>query len=199
MPHSLRPIEAATTLTRGAGRGAHDALAVGITDRKVNWVFDADIRGFFDTIDRGWLIKLIEHRIADRRVLRLIQKLLRAGVMEQGKRKPTNVGFPQGATVSPLLANFCLHYALDLWVQQWRQRRGRGDIIIVRYADDFVLGFQHDLEAKRFLEDLREGLAKFCLELHPDRIRLLRFGRVVSSQRKERTNPVHRRPSTSSG
>ena len=170
------------------GRGAHDALdalAVGITDRKVNWVLDADIRGFFDTIDHGWLIKFIEHRIADRRVLRLIQKGLRAEVMEQEKRIPTDVGSPQGATVSPLLANICLHYALDLWAQQWRKRRGRGDIIIVRYADDFVLGFQHDFEAKRFLGDLRERLARFRLELHPDKTRLLRFGRFASSQRKE--------------
>ena len=121
------------------GRGAHDALdalAVGVLRKKVNWVLDADIRGFFDTIDHGWLIKFIEHRIADRRVLRLIQKWLRAGVMEQGKRIRTEVGSPQGATVSPLLANICLHYALDLWAEQWRRRNGHGDIIIVRYADD---------------------------------------------------------------
>ena len=153
------------------GRGAHDALdalAVGITGKKVNWVLDADIRGFFDTIDHGWLIKFIEHRIADQRVLRLIQKWLKAGVMEQGKRMSTDVGSPQGATVSPLLANICLHYALDLWVQQWRRRRALGDIIIVRYADDFVLGFQRAYDAKRLLGHLRERLAKFRLELHPD-------------------------------
>jgi RNA-directed DNA polymerase len=171
------------------GRGAHDALdalAVGITDRKVNWVLDADIRGFFDAIDHGWLIKFVEHRIADRRVLRLIQKWLRAGVMEQGQRTPTEVGSPQGATVSPLLANICLHYALDLWVQQWRRRHGHGDIIIVRYADDFVLGFQHDFDARRFLRNLRERLARFRLELHPGKTRLLRFGRFAASQRKER-------------
>jgi RNA-directed DNA polymerase len=121
------------------GRSPHqalDALVVGLERKKVNWVLDADIRGFFDTIDHGWLIKFIEHRIADRRVLRLIQKWLRAGVMEQGKRLPTDVGSPQGATVSPLLANICLHYALDLWAQQWRTRRALGDVIIVRYADD---------------------------------------------------------------
>jgi RNA-directed DNA polymerase len=171
------------------GRGAHDALdalAVGITDRKVNWVLDADIRGFFDTIDHGWLIKFIEHRIADRRVLRLIQKWLKAGVMEQGKRMSTDVGSPQGATVSPLLANICLHYALDLWVQQWRRRRALGDIIIVRYADDFVLGFQRAYDAKRLLGHLRERLAKFRLELHPDKTRLLRFGRFAAAQRKEK-------------
>jgi group II intron reverse transcriptase/maturase len=170
-------------------RGAHDALdalAAGIMCKKVNWVLDADIRGFFDTIDHGWLIKFIEHRIADRRVLRLIQKWLRAGVMEQGRRTPTEVGSPQGATVSPLLANICLHYALDLWVQQWRQRHGHGDIIIVRYADDFVLGFQHEFDAQRFLRELRERLAQFKLELHPDKTRLLRFGRFASTQRKER-------------
>ena len=163
------------------GRGAHDALdalTVGITGKKVNWVLDADIRGFFDTIDHGWLIKFIEHRIADRRVLRLIQKWLKAGVMEQGKRMSTDVGSPQGATVSPLLANICLHYALDLWVQQWRRRSALGEIIIVRYADDFVLGFQRAYDAKRFLGHLRERLAKFRLELHPDKTRLLRFGAV---------------------
>lgn len=170
------------------GRGAHDALdalAVGITGKKVNWVLDADIRGFFDTIDHGWLIKFIEHRIADRRVLRLIQKWLRAGVMEQGKRTPTEVGSPQGATASPLLANICLHYALDLWVQQWRQRYGRGDIIIVRYCDDFVLGFQHDFDAQRFLRALRERLARFNLELHPEKTRLIAFGRFAASRRQE--------------
>ena len=166
---------------------ALDALAVGITGRKVNWVLDADIRGFFDTIDHGWLIKFIEHRIADRRVLRLIQKWLKAGVMEQGKRMSTDVGSPQGATESPLLANICLHYALDLWVQQWRRKRALGDIIIVvRYADDFVLGFQRAYDAKRFLGHLRERLARFRLELHPDKTRLLRFGRFAADQRKEK-------------
>ncbi|MDP9013553.1 MAG: reverse transcriptase domain-containing protein [Pseudomonadota bacterium] len=171
------------------GREAHDALdalATGILRKKVNGVLDADIRGFFDTIDHGWLIKFIEHRIADRRVLRLIQKWLRAGVMEQGKRVATKIGSPQGATVSPLLANICLHYALDLWVEQWRRRNGHGDIIIVRYADDFVLGFEHHLDAQRFLKELRERLAGFKLELHPEKTRLLRFGRFASAQCKER-------------
>jgi RNA-directed DNA polymerase len=171
------------------GRGAHDALdalATGILRKKVNWVLDADIRGFFDTIDHGWLVKFIEHRIADRRVLRLIQKWLRAGVMEQGKRVATKIGSPQGATVSPLLANICLHYALDLWVEQWRRRNGHGDIIIVRYADDFVLGFEHHLDAQRFLKELRERLAGFKLELHPEKTRLLRFGKFASAQCKER-------------
>jgi RNA-directed DNA polymerase len=171
------------------GRGAHDALdalATGVLRKKVNWVLDADIRGFFDTIDHGWLIKFIEHRIADRRVLRLIQKWLRAGVMEQGRRVTTKVGSPQGATVSPLLANICLHYALDLWVEQWRRRHGHGDIIIVRYADDFVLGFEHHLDAQRFRKELRERLARFKLELHPEKTRLVRFGRFASAQCRER-------------
>lgn len=135
------------------GRGSHDALdalAAGIAGKKVNWVLDADICGFFDAIDHGWLVKFIKHRIADGRVLRLIQKWLRAGVMEQGKRLPTDIGSPQGATVSPLLANICLHYALDLWVQQWRGRHAHGDVIIVRYADDFLVGFQHYSDAQQF-------------------------------------------------
>jgi group II intron reverse transcriptase/maturase len=173
-------------------RGAHDALdalAAGIKGKKVNWVLDADIRGFFDTIDHGWLIKFIEHRIADRRVLRLIQKWLRAGVMEQGKRLPTDVGSPQGATVSPLLANIFMHYTLDLWVQKWRKQNARGDMIIVRYCDDFVLGFQHDFEAQKFLQDLRERLAQFRLELHPEKTRLISFGRFAYSRRKERKLP----------
>ena len=128
------------------GRSQHnalDALAVGILRKKVNWVLDADIRGFFDAIDHGWLVKFVEHRIADQRVLRLIQKWLSAGVMEDGKWTESEEGTPQGATVSPLLANIYLHYVLDLWVQQWRKRQARGDVIIVRYADDFVVGFQH--------------------------------------------------------
>ena len=171
------------------GRGAHDALdalSVGLRRKKVNWVLDADIRGFFDTIDHGWLVKFIEHRIADRRVLRLIQKWLRAGVMEEGRRMQTEVGSPQGATVSPLLANICLHYALDLWAEQWRRRHGHGDIIIVRYGDDFVLGFQHHTDAQRFLLELRERFARFRLELHPEKTRLLRFGKFAASQRRER-------------
>ncbi len=171
------------------GRGAHDALdalTAGIVRKNVNWVLDADIRGFFDTIDHGWLLKFIEHRIADRRVLRLIQKWLSAGVMEGGRRVATTVGSPQGATVSPLLANICLHYALDLWVEQWRRQYGQGDIIMVRYADDFVLGFEHHLDAQQFLKELRERLARFKLELHPEKTRLLRFGRFASERCRER-------------
>jgi len=140
-------------------RSAHDALdalAVGIQWRKVNWVLDADIRSFFDRISHEWLEKFIEHRIADRRILRHIRKWLKAGVLEGGKQMSTEEGTPQGASVSPLLANIYLHYVLDLWAQQWRHRRASGDMIIVRYADDVVFGFQNRSEALRFLEDLRE-------------------------------------------
>lgn len=171
------------------GRSAHDALdalTVGILGKKVNWVLDADIRGFFDTIDHGWLVKFVEHRIADRRIVRLIQKWLRAGVSEDGHWSPTTVGTPQGAVVSPLLANVYLHYVFDLWVQQWRQRNARGDVIVVRYADDFVLGFQHRHEAVRFLADLKERLGKFGLALHPGKTRLIEFGRFAARDRQQR-------------
>ncbi len=148
------------------GRSQHDALdalAVGIRRKKVNWVLDADIRGFFDTINHGWLLRFLEHRIADRRTLRLIQKWLSAGVMEEGKWTKGQEGTPQGASVSPLLANLYLHYALDLWVQQWRTRHAQGDVIITRFSDDFVVGFQHRGDAERFLRELRERLQKFSL------------------------------------
>jgi RNA-directed DNA polymerase len=169
------------------GRSQHqalDALAVGIEKKKVNWVLDADIRGFFDAIDHGWLAKFVEHRVGDRRVLRLIQKWLRAGVMEEGKRTQAEMGSPQGATVSPLLANAYLHYVLDLWAQQWRNRQARGDMIIVRYADDFIVGFQHRIDAEQFLRELQERLAKFKLELHPEKTRLIAFGRFAQQARK---------------
>lgn len=169
------------------GRSQHnalDALAVGIFQMKVNWVLDADIRGFFDAIDHGWLVKFVEHRVRDQRVLRLIQKWLTAGVMENGKWTESEVGSPQGATVSPLLANIYLHYVLDLWVQQWRKRHARGDIIIVRYADDFIVGFQHRTDAERFLAELRDRLAKFRLGLHPEKTRLIAFGRFAFLDRR---------------
>ena len=171
------------------GRSQHqalDALAAGIHRAKVNWVLDADIRGFFDAIDHGWMMKFLEHRIADRRVLRLIQKWLSAGVMEDGRWASSEVGSPQGATVSPLLANVYLHYVLDLWVRQWRKRHARGDLIVVRYADDFIVGFQHESDATQFLDELRERLRSFSLELHPDKTRLLRFGRYAAQQRSDR-------------
>jgi len=170
-------------------RSAHhalDALYVGITERKINWVLDADIRSFFDTIEHGWLMKFLEHRIADRRVLRLIRKWLRAGVMEEGIWSKTELGTPQGAVVSPLLANVYLHYVLDLWVQQWRGRHARGEVIIVRYADDFVMGFQYREEAERFLGELTERMGKFGLSLHPDKTRLIEFGRFAAANRKQR-------------
>ena len=171
------------------GRSAHDALdslSVGITQRKVNWVLDADIRGFFDSISHEWLVTFIEHRIADRRIVRLIQKWLKAGVSEDGRWSETVVGTPQGAVASPLLANVNLHYVFDLWVQQWRTRNAQGEVVVVRYADDFVLGFQHRHEAERFLADLQERLAKFGLELHPDKTRLIEFGRFAAENRQRR-------------
>jgi RNA-directed DNA polymerase len=165
---------------------ALDALAVAILRNKVNWVLDADIRGFFDAIAHGWLVKFLEHRIADRRILRLIQKWLSAGVLHDGTWSASAVGTPQGATASPLLANVYLHYAFDLWVQQWRSRYARGAVSVVRYADDFIIGFQEESDARRFVEDLRERLRKFSLELHPDKTRLLRFGRFAALNRQER-------------
>jgi group II intron reverse transcriptase/maturase len=170
-------------------RGAHDALDalwMGLMGKKVNWVLDADIQGFFDTIDHGWLCKFLEHRIADRRILRLIRKWLKAGVSEDGRSSQTSVGTPQGAVISPLLANVFLHYVFDLWVQQWRSRQATGDVIVVRYADDFVLGFQHRDEAEWFLHQLRERFQKFGLALHPDKTRLIEFGRFAAKNRQRR-------------
>ena len=149
------------------GRSQHnalDALWVGITQRKVNWILDADIRSFFDTVDHEWMMKFVGHRIADTRILRLIRKWLRAGVSEDGQWTRTSVGTPQGAVISPILANIYLHYVLDLWVSHWRKRQALGEVIIVRYADDVVMGFQHRSEAESFLQTLRERMAKFGLE-----------------------------------
>lgn len=168
------------------GRGAHDALdalTVGIERKKVNWVLDADIRGFFDAIDHDWMVRFVEHRIGDPRMLRLIRKWMKAGVLEDGKLVESTTGTPQGATVSPLLANLYLHHVFDLWAQQWRSRHSSGDIVVTRYADDFVVGFQRWGDALKFLKDLRDRLAKFGLELHPDKTRLIRFGRFASDQR----------------
>ena len=171
------------------GRGQHDALDalwMGISKRKVNWVLDADIRKFYDSIDHEWMIRLLEHRIADRRILRLISKWLAAGVMEEGVWSATEVGAAQGATISPLLANVYLHYVFDQWVLQWRQRHARGDVIVVRYADDSVLGFQHKCEAERFLVALNVRLQRFKLSLHPDKTRLIEFGRFAARDRGQR-------------
>jgi group II intron reverse transcriptase/maturase len=171
------------------GRSQHmalDALAVGITTRKVNWVLDADIRGFFDTLDHEWLVKFVEHRVADRRVVRLIQKWLKAGVLEDGRRIASEVGTVQGGSVSPLLANLYLHYVFDLWIQRWRRKQARGDEVVVRFADDFVVGFQHRQDAEQFLAELRERFARFGLELHADKTRLIEFGRFAWRDRKRR-------------
>jgi RNA-directed DNA polymerase len=171
------------------GRGAHDALDalwVGLMRKKVNWVLDADIQDFFGTVNHGWLYKFIKHRIADRRIHRLIQKWLRAGVSEDGQWSKTDVGVPQGAVASPLLANVYLHYVFDLWVRQWRTKFASGELIVVRYADDFIVGFQHRREAERFLRELRERLLKFGLALHPDKTRLLEFGRFAAENRQKR-------------
>jgi RNA-directed DNA polymerase len=171
------------------GRSPHnalDALYAGLLMRKVNWVLDLDIRGFFDSIDHEWLVKFVEHRIADRRVVRLIQKWLNAGVLEDGKRMRMEEGTPQGGSASPLLANIYLHYVFDLWVRVWRQKQARGDMIVVRYADDIVLGFQDRSDAERFWKELTERLRKFRLELHPDKTRLLEFGPYAAENRRRR-------------
>jgi group II intron reverse transcriptase/maturase len=165
---------------------ALDALYVGITKRKVNWILDADIRGFFDNISHEWLLKFLEHRIADRRMLRLLKKWLRAGVSEDGAWSPTKVGTPQGAVISPLLANVFLHYVLDLWIHAWRKGHARGEVIIVRYADDFVIGFREESDARRCLAALKERMAKFGLELHPEKTRLIEFGRYAEERRAKR-------------
>src|ERR1035437_4670403 len=165
---------------------ALDALSYALTVKHVNYVLDADIRGFFDSISHEWMLQFVQHRVADRRILRLIQKWLKAGVMEEGKWTETEMGTPQGAVISPLLANIYLHYVFDLWVQAWRKKHARGDVVVVRYADDMVLGFQLQAEADRFLEDFRERLGKFGLELHPDKTRRIEFGPFAELYRKRR-------------
>lgn len=171
------------------GRSQHnalDALSVGICQRNVRWVLDADIQGFFDTLNHEWLMKFVEHRIADQRVLRHIKKWLNAGVMEDGKWKASEEGVPQGGSVSPLLANIYLHYVFDLWVDHWRRHRAKGNVTVVRYADDFVVGFERREDAERFREELEERLRQFDLTLHPDKTRLIEFGRFAAADRKKR-------------
>jgi group II intron reverse transcriptase/maturase len=171
------------------GRSPHhalDALYGGLLMKKVNWVLDVDIRAFFDTIDHGWLIRFLEHRIADRRIVRLIQKWLNAGVLEEGQRTRVEEGTPQGGSASPWLANVYLHYVFDLWVHAWRQKRAHGDVIVVRFADDIVVGFQVKSDAEQFRMDLTERLRKFHLELHPEKTRLLAFGPFVALNRRRR-------------
>jgi RNA-directed DNA polymerase len=171
------------------GRRPHDALdalAVGIQRKRVNWVLDADFRDYFSSLDHCWLERFVEHRIGDRRVLRLIQRWLAAGVIEEGSWTAFEEGVPQGASASPLLANVYLHYVFDLWADQWRRRRARGDVVIARFADDFVVGFEHRGDAERFWSDLRERLAEFSLELNAEKTRLIRFGRFAAQQCQER-------------
>lgn len=171
------------------GRSQHDALDalyVGITQKKVNWILDLDVKSFFDKVGHDWMIQFVEHRIGDRRIVRLIQKWLKAGVMEDGRWFETEEGTPQGSVISPTLANLYLHHVLDVWTEVWLKKVARGDVIIVRYADDAVLGFQYREDAEQFLEQLQERLTKFGLELHPDKTRLIEFGRYAAERRKKR-------------
>ncbi len=169
------------------GRSQHDALdalCVGIDRKKVSWILDVDIRSFFDQLSREWLVQFLRHRIGDERMIRLICKWLQAGVLEEGVWTDSEEGTPHGATVSPLLANAYLHYVFDLWANQWRKRHARGDMVIVRYADDSILGFQHHADAMQFLCDMRERLERFSLSLHPEKTRLLEFGRFAALNRE---------------
>ena len=171
------------------GRSQHnalDAVTVAIEQRKISWVLDADIQGFFDTIDHDWMLQFIEHRIGDRRMHRHIRKWLNAGVLEDDTWRSTDEGTPQGGVISPLLANVYLHYALDLWVQSWRKHKARGQVTIVRYADDFVVGFQYKDDAERFHSELRVRLKKFNLSLNEEKTRLIEFGRFADKNRRDR-------------
>ena len=171
------------------GRSQHDALdalAFGITRTKVNYILDCDVRSFFDSVSHDWLVRFMEHRIGDPRVIRLIRKWLKAGVMEDGRWAPTETGTPQGSVISPTLANVYLHYCFDLWAERWRHRVARGNVIYVRYADDLVAGFEHEDDAQRFLAELCERLGRFTLTLHPDKTRLIEFGRFAAASRARR-------------
>ena len=170
---------------RRSQHDALDALVVGISGRKVNFILDADIRSFFDSVDQRWLIRFMEHRIGDKRIVRLIQKWLKVGVLEDGVVTVSEAGTGQGAVISPLLANIYLHYVFDLWAEQWRGREARGDMIMVRYADDIVLGFEHEADARRFLEAMRTRLQTFSLTLHPDKTRVIAFGRFAADNRDQ--------------
>jgi group II intron reverse transcriptase/maturase len=171
------------------GRNQHqalDALYRGLHEKRVSWVLDLDVRSFFDKLSHAWLVRFLQHRIADRRVVRLIQKWLNAGVLEEGKRIVMEEGSPQGGSASPLLANIYLHYVFDLWIQAWRKKRAHGDVIVVRFADDIVVGFEYKTDAEMFWKELKERMQKFQLELHPDKTRLLEFGRYAAINRKRR-------------
>jgi group II intron reverse transcriptase/maturase len=171
------------------GRSQHDALdalSVAISHTQVNWILDADIRGFFDSVNQDWLVRFLKHRIGDERIIRLVQKWLKAGVLEEGNWSVSDEGTPQGAVASPLLANVYLHYVFDLWAKQWRRREATGKLIVVRYADDIVVGFQHEADARRFWDAMRQRFEQFGLELHGEKTRLLEFGRRAASRRKQR-------------
>ncbi|WP_447954137.1 group II intron reverse transcriptase/maturase [Sphingopyxis chilensis] len=171
------------------GRGPHDALdalCTAIDKRKVNWIIDADIQNFFGAVSQSWLVRFLEHRIGDKRIIRLIQKWLRAGILEDGIVTVDDRGTGQGSVISPLLGNIYLHYVLDLWAKRWRQREATGDMVIVRYADDVVVGFEHEGDARRFLDAMRARLEEFMLTLHPDKTRLIEFGRFAAARRTER-------------
>lgn len=170
-------------------RGQHDALdalSVAISNTPVNWILDADIKGFFDAVNQDWLIRFLEHRIGDERIIRLVRKWLKAGVLEAGQWQSSEMGTPQGAVISPLLANLYLHYVFDLWVNQWRKREAKGKVIVVRYADDIVAGFELQADAMRFLDAMRERFEQFGLELHGEKTRLIEFGRFAADRRKRR-------------
>lgn len=178
------------------GKSQHqalDALSVALTERKVNWVLDADLESFFDTIDHSWLIRFLEHRIGDKRILRLIRKWLHAGVMEEGVWSSSNVGSPQGSVISPILANVFLHYVFDLWTVRWRQQKGRGAVVVVRYADDMVIGFERQEDANACLEELRIRFGQFGLKLNDGKTRQFEFGRYAIERRAKRGD---RRPET---
>jgi RNA-directed DNA polymerase len=173
-----------------------DALVVAIESRKVNFILDADIRSFFDTVDQEWLIRFVEHRVGDRRIVRLIGKWLKAGVLEDGILNVSEKGTGQGAVISPLLANIYLHYGLDQWAEGWRRHKATGDMIIVRYADDFIIGFEHESDARCFLDAMRERLGKFALSLHSEKTRLIEFGRYAA-RNASGVGSASRRPSIS--
>jgi len=167
-------------------RGQHDALdalIVGISTRRVNFIFDADVASFFDSVSKDWLVRFVEHRIGDKRIIRLIRKWLKAGVLEDGVVTVSEMGTGQGSVISPLLANIYMHYVFDLWAHRWRRREAQGDVVIVRYADDFVVGFEYEDDARRFWDALRARLEEFALSLHPDKTRLIEFGRHAADRR----------------
>ena len=165
---------------------ALDALSVAICDTPVNWILDADIRGFFDSLSQEWLVRFLEHRVGDERIIRLVRKWLKAGVLDEGAWSVSETGTPQGAVISPLLANVYLHYVFDLWAKQWRRREATGNVIVVRYADDIVAGFEHEPDARRFWDAMRTRFEQFALELHGEKTRLLEFGRYAAFRRRAR-------------